>query len=70
MAEQDTAARIEDLETKLTFQEDTIQKLNDVIVTCQIRVDEHDAMIRMLMEQVRTAEHIINPEDEPPPPHY
>ena len=70
MAEQDPAARIEDLETKLTFQEDTIQKLNDVIVTCQTRVDEHDAIIRMLMEQVRTAEHIINPEDEPPPPHY
>ena len=70
MAEQDTAARIEGLETKLTFQEDTIQKLNDVIVTCQTRVDEHDAMIRMLMEQVRTAEHIITPEDEPPPPHY
>ena len=70
MAEQDPAARIEDLETKLTFQEDTIQKLNDVIVTCQTRVDEHDVMIRMLMEQVRTAEHIINPEDEPPPPHY
>ena len=70
MAEQDIAARIEDLETKLTFQEDTIQKLNDVIVTCQTRVDEHDAMIRMLMEQVRTAEHIINPEGEPPPPHY
>jgi SlyX protein len=70
MAEQDTAARIEELETKLTFQEDTIQKLNDVIVTCQTRVDEHGAMIRMLMEQVRTAEHIINPGDEPPPPHY
>ena len=70
MAEQDTATRIEDLETKLTFQEDTIQKLNDVIVTCQTRVDEHDAIIRMLLEQVRTAEHIINPEDEPPPPHY
>ena len=70
MTEQDIANRIEDLETKLTFQEDTIQKLNDVIVTCQTRVDEHDAMIRMLTEQVRTAEHIINPEDEPPPPHY
>ena len=70
MAEQDTAARIEDLETKLTFQEDTIQKLNDVIVTCHTRVDEHDAMIRMLPEQVRTAEPIIKPEDEPPPPHY
>ncbi len=70
MAEQDTAARIEDLETKLTFQEDTIQKLNDVIVTCQTRVDELDAMIRMLMEQVQTAEHGIKPEDEPPPPHY
>ena len=70
MAEQDTAARIEDLETKLTFQEDTIQKLNDVIVTCQTRVDELDAIIRMLTEQVRTAEPIIKPEDEPPPPHY
>jgi len=70
MAEQDIAARIEDLETKLTFQEDTIQKLNDVIVTCQTRIDELDAIIRMLTEQVRTAEPIIKPEDEPPPPHY
>ena len=70
MANQDIAARIEDLETKLTFQEDTIQKLNDVIVTCQTRIDELDAIIRMLTEQVRTAEHIIKPEDEPPPPHY
>ena len=55
MTEQDIANRIEDLETKLTFQEDTIQKLNDVIVTCQARVDEHDSMIRMIMEQVRTS---------------
>ena len=70
MAEQDIAARIEDLETKLTFQEDTIQKLNDVIVTCQTRIDELDAIIRMLTEQVRTAEHIIKPEDEPTPPQY
>jgi SlyX protein len=70
MADQDIAARIEDLETKLTFQEDTIQKLNDVIVTCQTRIDELDAIIRMLTEQVRTAEPIIKPEDEPPPPHY
>ena len=70
MADQDIAARIEDLETKLTFQEDTIQKLNDVIVTCQTRIDELDAIVRMLTEQVRTAEPIIKPEDEPPPPHY
>ena len=70
MAEQDTAARIEDLETKLTFQEDTIQKLNDVIVTCQTRVDALDSMIRMLAEQIRTPEHDIKPEDEPQPPHY
>ena len=70
MANQDIAARIEDLETKLTFQEDTIQKLNDVIVTCQTRIDELDAIVRMLTEQVRTAEPIIKPEDEPPPPHY
>ena len=70
MTEQDIANRIEDLETKLTFQEDTIQKLNDVIVTCQARVDEHDSMIRMIMEQVRTADRIVKPEDDPPPPHY
>ena len=70
MTEQDIANRIEDLETKLTFQEDTIQKLNDVIVACQARMDEHDTMIRMIMEQVRTADRIVKPEDEPLPPHY
>ena len=70
MTEQDIANRIEDLETKLTFQEDTIQKLNDVIVTCQARVDEHATMIRMIMEQIRTVDQVVKPEDEPPPPHY
>ena len=69
MPAQDIAHRIEDLATKLTFQEDTIQNLNYVIVTCQPRVDEHDSMIRMIMEQVRTADRIVKPEDEPPP-HY
>lgn len=64
--------RIEALETKLTFQEDTIQVLNDALIEQQGRIDHLEAMLKLVSERVLTApDEEQNPSaPEPPPPHY
>ena len=62
--------RVNDLEAQLAFQEDTIQKLNDVIVACQKRIDRLESTLDLLVDQIQTGEDINSPEEEPPPPHY
>jgi SlyX protein len=63
-------ARLEDLETRAAYHEDTIQQLNDALVRQQARIDQLESMLRVLVEQLRAAEETEDPLDEPPPPHY
>jgi len=63
-------ARLEDLETRAAYQEDTIQQLNDALVRQQHRMDQLEGMLRVLIEQLRTADEPDDPLNEPPPPHY
>jgi len=63
-------ARLEDLETRAAYQEDTIQQLNDALVRQQHRIDQLEGMLRVLVEQLRSAEERDDPLNEPPPPHY
>ncbi|MCQ4311969.1 SlyX family protein [Pseudomonas stutzeri] len=63
--------RITDLEARLAFQDDTIQTLNDVLVTQQRAVERLQAQLGMLarrQEDMQTR--IGGEEDEAPPPHY
>ena len=64
--------RIEALETKLTFQEDTIQVLNDALIEQQARIDHLEAMLKLVSERVLNAPDEVQNESapEPPPPHY
>ncbi len=64
--------RIEALETKLTFQEDTIQVLNDALIEQQARIDHLEAMLKLVSERVLNAPDEAQNESapEPPPPHY
>ncbi len=66
------AERIDTLESRFAFQEDTIGKLNDVIVDQQARLAQLEKTVRSLVERI--AEQEIAPgldePDEPPPPHY
>ncbi len=62
-------ARLEALETKLAFQEDTVQQLSDALVAQQSRLDRLQARIEMLTEQLRAGDEGDGP-PEPPPPHY
>jgi SlyX protein len=63
-------ARLETLETKVAFQEDTIQQLNDALVDQQARIDQLELLLRVLAEQLRSSQEPEAPIVEPPPPHY
>ena len=59
-----------DLESQLAFQEDTVNKLNEVIVECQQRIDKLDSTVNILIDQVQRNTEINRPSEEPKPPHY
>ena len=63
--------RIHDLEAKLTFQDDTLQKLNDALVEQQSRIDHLQATLKWLLERARQQGFDeLEPSDDLPPPHY
>ncbi|MFL9815027.1 SlyX family protein [Stutzerimonas sp. VN223-3] len=63
--------RITDLEARLAFQDDTIQTLNDVLVTQQRAVERLQAQLGMLARRQEDMQSRIGgEEDEAPPPHY
>ena len=67
----DDDPRIEALESKVTFQEDTIQKLNDVVTEQDVRIHELENSLRLLIESIRQQSTAIEAEPEnDPPPHY
>ncbi|GLQ11825.1 protein SlyX [Devosia yakushimensis] len=66
----DLVERLEALETRIAFQDQTIEELNATI-TAQWRViDGLTRKLTTLEEQVRSGTHIADPSAEPPPPHY
>ena len=68
------AARISELESRLEFQDETIQKLNDEMVQLQNKLFAHKKQLKHLSERL----HVLMGNDEgadpnqvePPPPHY
>lgn len=64
--------RITELESRVAFQDDTIQKLNDVIVAQQEQIDNLTVEVRALAEQLRalSPQFIASESEETPPPHY
>ncbi|MGV8917927.1 MAG: SlyX family protein [Pseudomonas sp.] len=63
--------RINDLESRLAFQDDTIQSLNDVLVNQQRVVDRLQLQIAALLKrQEEMGGQYETSEEEAPPPHY
>jgi len=63
--------RVMDLESRLAFQDDTIQALNDVLVSQQNAVDRLQLQIAALLKrQEEMGGQFEAFEDEAPPPHY
>lgn len=67
-----TEARFIEIETKLAYQEDALQTLNEVILKQQKQIDQLDASVRLLIDrikQMQAMESAEKPLDERPP-HY
>lgn len=63
--------RVTDLESRLAFQDDTIQALNDVLVSQQKVVDRLQLqMAALLKRQEEIVGQFESFEEEAPPPHY
>lgn len=64
--------KIIDLQSKLAFQDETINKLNDVITDQQNQLDELREELRLLSLRISNVAESSNvsEEKEAPPPHY
>jgi SlyX protein len=67
----DLEQRVTDLESRLAFQDDTIQALNDVLVEQQRVVERLQLqMAAMLKRQEEMVGQFGSFEEDAPPPHY
>ncbi|MEQ8601251.1 MAG: SlyX family protein [Devosia sp.] len=62
--------RIEALETRVAYQDQTIEELNAALTTQWQSIDLLTKKLAMLEEQMRSGSYIADPATEPPPPHY
>lgn len=63
--------RVTELESRLAFQDDTIQSLNDVLVAQQRALDRlQQQMAAMLKRQEELGSQFDTFEEDAPPPHY
>ena len=62
--------RNNDLESRLAFQDDTIQALNDVLVDQQRLLDRLQLQLAALARRQDEQQNQFGSEDNQPPPHY
>lgn len=66
-------ARVTELETRLAFQDDTLQALNDVVAAQQRQIDLLEMKLAALATRQRELGESLGGgggQDEAPPPHY
>lgn len=66
----DLAERLDALETRIAFQDHTIEELNTTITAQWRQIDLLTRKLDQMEQQVRSGVHIADPGTEPPPPHY
>lgn len=66
------ANRVDDLESKLAFQDDVIDQLNDELTVHQANIAQLNADLQLIAKRLKdmAPSNIGKQEDEPPPPHY
>jgi SlyX protein len=64
--------QIIDLESKLAFQEDMVQSLNNELHEHQKSIEKLQRQVMLLAEKIRQGNDsgILRVDEEPPPPHY
>ena len=64
--------KIEDLECKLAFQEQSIEELNDALSQQQILISKMQDQMKYVANKVKNMDtsNMADPSEETPPPHY
>ena len=67
-----TDERIDDIEAKIAYQEDTIERLNQAITRQQEMINRLERMCKLLGERISEikSDKASDASAEPPPPHY
>lgn len=66
-------ARLIELESRIAFQDHTIQELNDALAEARMALDQQQRVLKRVVEELKSARGAgvsIDASDEPPPPHY
>jgi SlyX protein len=63
-------SRFEVIETKLAFQEELIQQLDDALIAQQKQISALQLQLRVLQSEFISLETHAPDTSEPPPPHY
>ncbi|WIJ26020.1 SlyX family protein [Devosia sp. RR2S18] len=69
-SQNELSERLETLETRIAFQDQTIEELNSTITAQWRQIDLLTRKLELLEEQVRSGSYIADPSTEAPPPHY
>ncbi|ODT67641.1 MAG: SlyX protein [Pelagibacterium sp. SCN 63-23] len=70
MAVFDHSDRLDALETRIAYQDQTIEELNATITEQWKIIDQLARKLTQIEEQVRSGAYIADPATEKPPPHY
>jgi SlyX protein len=70
MPSSEDGSRIDALETRIAFQDQTIEDLNATVTSLWQRTETLTRQLALLEEQVRSGSYIADPSTERPPPHY
>ena len=71
MGAQDHEARLENLEMKFAYQEDSLRTLNDIVTAQQVQIERLNLICRQLVERAQTSDGgIKGSAAEEIPPHY
>ncbi len=68
----DHGQRLLELETKVAYQESTIDQLNDTLVRLNAELTKQTEQIRLLAQRLKSMPNsqIADSSEETPPPHY
>ena len=69
----DELGRMEELELRITFQEQALTELSDALADARTDIARHEAALLRVVEELKSARGSgvsTDPADEPPPPHY